>query len=150
MTINEFLIKKISFSTRDAISIIQQKRVIINKQCAIQKQQVSITDLILLDDKIIQQPHTYFYLVFYKPRGVECTMNKNIEHNLRDALPLLQTAFFPIGRLDKDSEGLLLLTNDGQYYNKIAPDGVFIEKEYIVKVDKLLTDEAIIQLSKGF
>ncbi|HWZ21593.1 MAG TPA: pseudouridine synthase, partial [Cytophagaceae bacterium] len=66
-----------------------------------------------------------------------------------EALPSLPKPFFPIGRLDKESEGLLLLTNDGHFYRQIAPPDAFKEKEYIVKVDKLLIDEAIQQLASG-
>ena len=149
MTINDFLIKKIPTSTKDAIVIIQNGLVYINDKCAVQRQLITLEDLIVYDNTILQSPIPFLYWVYYKPRGIECTMNRNIKNNLADALPLIKDDFFPIGRLDKESEGLLLLTNDGHLYAEIAPDGAFVEKEYIVQVDTVLSNEAIVALSNG-
>jgi 23S rRNA pseudouridine2604 synthase len=149
MTINEFLIKQVPTSTKQAISIIQEKRVFINSLPAHQQQLISNQDNIVFDEKIIQEARPNFYIAYYKPRGIECTMSLDIKNNLSEALPVLPKPFFPIGRLDKESEGLLLLTNDGHFYRQIAPPDAFKEKEYIVTVDKLLTEEAIQQLASG-
>lgn len=149
MTINEFLIKYIHTSTKQAISIIQEKRVFVNYISAYQQQLISNQDYITFDEKVIQEARPHFYVAYYKPRGIECTMSLDIKNNLSDALPSLPKPFFPIGRLDKESEGLLLLTNDGRFYGQIAPPDAFKEKEYIVKVDKLITDETMQQLSSG-
>jgi 23S rRNA pseudouridine2604 synthase len=148
MTINEFLIKNIPVSTRQAISVIQENRVLINNILAIQQQVISQEDQIIFDDEIVQEANPYFYFVYYKPRGIECTMSPEIKNNLSEALPFPKP-FFPIGRLDKESEGLLLITNDGKFYRQIAPADKFKEKEYEVMVDKPLTEEVLKLLAGG-
>ncbi|HVD97079.1 MAG TPA: pseudouridine synthase [Cytophagaceae bacterium] len=148
MTINEFLIKTIPTSGKESILLIQQKRVFINHEQALQHQSISERDEIIFDGQVIQKPYAYFYLAYYKPRGIECTMSTNIPDNLADALSEVEN-FFPVGRLDKDSEGLMILTNDGQLYKNIAPSESIKEKEYIVTVDHALTEEDIRQLATG-
>lgn len=148
MTINEFLVQKLPASGKTVIGLIQSKKVLINGVPASQQQPVTNRDQIIFEEKILQQPYDYFYLLYYKPRGIECTMNREIPQNLADALPQYKD-FFPVGRLDKESEGLLLLTNDGILYKEIAPSEALKEKEYIVEVDKLLTGEALQALSEG-
>jgi 23S rRNA pseudouridine2604 synthase len=148
VTIHQFLTKQLSCSTKKAISIILEKRVLINGVPAIQKQVISQEDTIVFDEKTIQEARPYFYYAYYKPRGVECTTDPEIENNLTNAVPIAGH-FFPVGRLDKESEGLLILTNDGKFYRKIADSEAHKEKEYSVTVDKTLTEEAIQHLSDG-
>jgi 23S rRNA pseudouridine2604 synthase len=148
MTINEFLIKKLQVSGKTAISLIQEKKVYVNNSPATQQQPISKKDEITFEGKMLQASKEHFYLAYYKPRGIECTSNKEISQNLSEALPELPD-FFPVGRLDKDSEGLLLLTNDGKLYRQIAPSEALKEKEYLVIVDKPLTEEAIQKMSSG-
>ncbi len=148
ITINQFLTKQLACSTKEAISIIQEKRVLVNGFPALQKQIVSRNDTIVFDKKTIQEAHPYFYYAYYKPRGVECTTDSEVENNLTNAVPITEH-FFPVGRLDKESEGLLILTNDGKFYRKIADSDARKEKEYIVAVDKILTPEMLQSLSEG-
>ncbi len=148
MTINEFLSKKLSSSGKNTLSLLQEKKVFVNGVPAKQKQFITTRDLIEWEGKVLQEPQHYFYLAYYKPRGIECTMNPEIPKNLSEAIPEY-TGFFPIGRLDKDSEGLLLLTNDGQLYKQIAPTEALKEKEYLVTVDQPLTPYAVQSLSEG-
>lgn len=148
MTINEFLIRKIRTSGKEAIALILGKKILVNGKHAVQQQQVSKNDQIVMEGKILQSSKDFFYLAYYKPRGIECTMNKEIPGNLAFQLPELSD-FFPVGRLDKESEGLLILTNDGKFYRQIAPSEALKEKEYIVQVDKILTSEIIQKLGSG-
>jgi 23S rRNA pseudouridine2604 synthase len=148
LTINKFLVKKLSISGKEALLLVQEKKVLINQVPAIQMQVVTQEDLIFFDNKVLQEPDPYFYIAYYKPRGMECTMDPLIENNLSKALPISKH-YFPIGRLDKESEGLLILTNDGYLYIKIAPPGVFVEKEYIVTVDKIITGDMLRQMGDG-
>lgn len=148
MTINEFLVQKLPASGKTVIGLIQSKKVFVNAIPASQQQSITNRDLVVFEEKILQQPYEYFYLLYYKPRGIECTMNREIPQNLADALPAYKD-FFPVGRLDKESEGLLLLTNDGNLYKEIAPSEALKEKEYIVEVDKSLTDQALQTLAEG-
>ena len=88
------------------------------------------------------------YIAYYKPVGVESTLNKNIENNLADAIPI-STRLFPLGRLDKASEGLMLLTNDGKIYNRVTNSKSEKEKEYEVSVQSLIMAEFIEKMSSG-
>ncbi len=148
MTINEFLVRHLRISGKNALALIAARKVLINEVPAVQQQTISDTELICCEEKVLQTPYEYLYLVYYKPRGIECTMNREIAHNLADALPEYKD-IFPVGRLDKDSEGLLILTNDGQLYKQIAPAEAMKEKEYLVTVDKILTEECLQKLSEG-
>ena len=148
MNINEFLVKRFHISKETAASMLEENRVRINKQKAIQRQNVLKTDLVEADEKILQQGVEHTYYAYYKPRGIECTLNPNIENNLHAILPFKEH-LYPVGRLDKESEGLLLLTNDGKIYKNIAFSDNFKEKEYLVEVDKELSDEALSQFASG-
>ncbi len=148
LTINKFLVKHIPTSTKQAVIFIQEKKILINTIPAVQKQLVFKKDTVTFDGILLQEAQPYFYFAYHKPRGMECTMDPEVENNLVHALPFSKH-FFPIGRLDKESEGLLLLTNDGYFYREVAPPDTFKEKEYLVTVDKLITDEMINKLAEG-
>ena len=148
MKVNDFLVRQCNVSKDEAGRFIEQNRVQINKCKAVQKQFIIETDLVELDGKTLQQGVVYKYYAFYKPRGIECTLNPAIENNLRELIPF-EGHFYPVGRLDKQSEGLLLLTNDGHLYQRIALSENFKEKEYEVEVNAELSDEAMQQLASG-
>lgn len=128
--------------------MLNENRVLINKQKALQRQNVLKTDSVELDGTLLQEGVEHKYYAYYKPRGIECTLNAAIPGNLLELLPF-EEHLYPIGRLDKESEGLLLLTNDGKLYKDIAFSDNHKEKEYLVEVDTQLTDEAISTLSSG-
>lgn len=111
-------------------------------------QEVLLEDAIKLDGELIKHPENYTYLIYYKPRGIETTLNKEVENNLADALNH-STRVFPVGRLDKESEGLLFLTNNGTIFNRISHGHQKQEKEYLVQVDKPLSEEAIRKMEEG-
>jgi 23S rRNA pseudouridine2604 synthase len=148
MNINELLVKRFHISKEAAGQMLVENRVFINSEKAIQRQEVFKTDALEIDGVVVQEAIEYTYYAYYKPRGIECTLNPNIKDNLLAALPF-EEHLYPVGRLDKESEGLLLLTNDGKLYKNIAFAENFKEKEYIVSVDKVLTNEAIEQLASG-
>ncbi|WP_299249986.1 RNA pseudouridine synthase [uncultured Cytophaga sp.] len=148
MNINEFLVKRFHVSKEEAGKWISENRVFINHQKAVQRNTVLKTDVIELNGEILQEGLTHCYYAYYKPRGIECTLNPNIADNLLNVLPFKEY-LYPIGRLDKESEGLLILTNDGKLYKDIAHAEKEKEKEYVVEVDKELTDAAIEQLAAG-
>jgi 23S rRNA pseudouridine2604 synthase len=148
MNINQFIINKCAVSFRASVAYIQQGVVLINGIPAIQKQDILPSDTILYHEKVLQEGYTLQYIAFYKPRGIECTLNAEIADNLLTVLPFNEH-LFPIGRLDKASEGLLLLTNDGSIYNKLAHADARKEKEYLVSVGLPLTNEALLLLSEG-
>ncbi|MBI3510768.1 MAG: pseudouridine synthase [Bacteroidetes bacterium] len=103
---------------------------------------------VVVDGKIIQPLKEFHYVRFYKPRGIECTLNEEIENNLRTVFNF-PVKLFPVGRLDKESEGLLLMTDDGDLYSKIAWSEKEKEKEYFVTVHKEIDDDFVKKMSGG-
>jgi 23S rRNA pseudouridine2604 synthase len=88
---------------------------------------------ILVDKQIIRPRLSFRYLLFHKPSGYECTANPLVENTIYKLLPASFADLFPLGRLDKNSEGLLLLTNDGKTYRMLMNKTVEFEKEYLVR-----------------
>lgn len=101
-----------------------------------------------VDGVSVKKEEKRVILAFNKPRGIECTANEEIKDNLISYLKYDKRLLY-IGRLDKDSEGLLLLTNEGDLINKIMRAGNYHEKEYIVEVNKQITNEFIKKMSNG-
>jgi 23S rRNA pseudouridine2604 synthase len=148
MHINSFLVKQLKLSNQQIKSDIASGHVLIDHKLAVQKQAVSSVHTISYKSKIIQQGKQLFYYAYYKPVGVESTLNTTIPNNLIEATGI-QDYFFPIGRLDKASEGLMILTNDGQLYKQIVAIDNAIEKIYEVVVDKEINKEFISRMEKG-
>lgn len=106
------------------------------------------TDWVEVNGKIIQEGKKIIYVALHKPRGIECTLNPDISDNLNGFIHFKEK-LFPVGRLDKESEGLLILTNDGYLFNKTINPKSEVEKEYIVTVNKAITDDFIFKMSRG-
>ncbi len=143
-----FLVQKLRLSNKEATAIILAKRLLVNGQPAQLNQPLQSEDEVTLDGKILKEAQQLHYLAYYKPRGIETTLNPEIPDNLLQSLNFPERVY-PIGRLDKDSEGLLLLTNDGSIFDKILHSEQKQEKEYVVRVDKALTEEAVSALAAG-
>lgn len=143
-----FLVQALGISNKEAIRLVLEKKVLVNGQPARLDQEVLPLDEVVVSGKILKTPQEYVYYAYHKPRGVECTLNQNIPYNLISEINVNEPVF-PIGRLDKDSEGLLLLTNDGSIYNHIINSNSYQEKEYLVTVDKELTKEFIMKMAEG-
>lgn len=100
-------------------------------------------------DHVILKPRTpHVYIAFYKPRGIETTHNKAIEHNLTTVFTFDKPLGFA-GRLDKESEGLLLFSNDGKYIQRMSSPVFEKEKEYEVTVDKTINETFLTQMASG-
>ena len=143
-----FLVQKLRLSNKEATALILAKRLLVNGQPAQLNQPLQPEDEVTLDGKILKEAQQFHYLAYYKPRGIETTLNEAIPDNLAQALNF-PARVYPIGRLDKESEGLLLLTNDGSIFDKILHSEQKQEKEYVVRVDKPLTSEVIAALASG-
>lgn len=143
-----FLVQSLNISNKEAIDIIHNKQLLINGIPASLHQVVSCEDEVSLAGKLLKAAQPLVYVVYYKPRGIECTLNAAIPESLPSVLQLPYEVY-PVGRLDKESEGLLLLTNDGAIYNKIVNSDSHQEKEYWVHVDKPITDDFIASMSSG-
>lgn len=148
MRINKFLSETGMVSRRGADKWVEAGRVKINNELATIGSRVETTDKVYVDNKLVEREQQLVYIVLNKPVGITSTTEQHIEGNVVDFVnhPL---RIFHIGRLDKDSEGLLLLTNDGDIVNEILRAENHHEKEYIVQVDHPITDEFLQKMSSG-
>lgn len=146
--INKFLSESGYCSRREADKLIEQGRVTINGKIPEMGTKVLSTDEVRVNGKLISKKNKPIYLAFNKPVGIECTTNQAVKNNIIDYIQYPER-IFPIGRLDKASEGLIFLTNDGDIVNKILRARNNHEKEYIVTVNKPITERFITQMSNG-
>ena len=148
--LNKYLSEIGYCSRRAGDKLIESGRVLINSEVASLGQKISITDEIKIDDQVVEvKTKRKIYLALNKPIGIVCTTDTRVEKdNIIDFINYPER-IFPIGRLDKPSSGLILLTNDGDIVNKILRTEHNHEKEYIVKVDKSLSQTIIDRMSKG-
>ena len=149
--INKFLSEKGPYSRRGVDKLIEEKRITVNDKVVKLGTKVSFNDKIKIDGELVFKPkkkRKNIYLLFNKPIGIECTTNQEVNNNIIDFIGY-PSRLFPVGRLDKDSEGLIFLTNDGDIVNKVLRSERNNEKEYIVKVNKKITKEFINKMSRG-
>ena len=147
--INKYLSEVGFCSRRKADDYISDGRVYINGKVAILGSKVNLEDEISVDGEIIQyNDKKKVYIAFNKPVGVECTGNHKVKDNIIDFINHKER-LFTIGRIDKQSEGLILLTNDGDIVNNVLRAENKKEKEYIVTVNKKITTEFIDKMRRG-
>jgi len=148
--INKFLSEVGYCSRRQADGLIEQGRIYVNKKPAKMGMKVSEDDMIEVDgEKINQSKKKKIFIALNKPRGVVCTTNAGVEeNNIIDFLNFPERVF-PIGRLDKSTTGLILLTNDGETANKILKTANDNEKEYLVKVNRPIPVSVLKEMSEG-
>jgi 23S rRNA pseudouridine2604 synthase len=148
MRINKFISEAGKASRRGADKLITEGRVTINGKVAKIGSQVEPGDDVRVNGSQLYMANNYVYIALNKPVGITSTTEKNVKGNIVDLVnhPL---RIFNIGRLDKDSDGLILLTNDGDIVNEILRAENEHEKEYIVSVDRPITPEFIKQMSEG-
>jgi 23S rRNA pseudouridine2604 synthase len=148
MRINKFFTEHGYCSRREADRLIESGRVKINGRVALLGDQVLPDDKVYVDDKIVTSEQKKVYLMYNKPRGITCTTEKDVRGNIIDAVNY-PSRIFMIGRLDKDSTGLIFLTNDGDIVNKILRAQFGHEKEYIVEINQPVTDQFLKLMSSG-
>ena len=147
--INKYLSEVGFCSRRKADDFISDGRVYINGKPALLGSKVNIDDEISVDGEVIQyKDKKKVYIAFNKPVGIECTGNHKVKDNIIDFINHKER-LFTIGRIDKQSEGLILLTNDGDIVNNVLRAENRKEKEYIVTVNKKITTEFIDKMRKG-
>ena len=147
--INKYLSETGFCSRREADRLIEQGRVTINGKIPEMGTKVAPGDEVRVNGVLVEQKNEKpIYLAFNKPAGIECTTNQSVRDNIVDFINYPER-IFPIGRLDKASEGLIFMTNDGDIVNKILRARNNHEKEYIVTVDKAITDNFIKKMSNG-
>lgn len=135
-------------SRREADALIEAGRVKIDGKVATMGSKVKKGQKVTVDNKPIMEEEELVYIALNKPVGITCTTEKHVKGNIVDFIGH-EKRIFPIGRLDKDSQGLIYLTNDGDIVNKILRAGNNHEKEYLVTVDKPITDSFIKGMSNG-
>lgn len=146
--INKYLSESGFCSRREADRLIELKRVKINGELALIGSKVTGESKITVDDKPIKRQNDFVYLAFNKPIGITSTTDQSIKGNIVDYINY-HKRIFHIGRLDKDSEGLILMTNDGDIVNQILRAENNHEKEYVVVVNKKITEDFLTNMSKG-
>ncbi len=143
-----FIVQKLNLSNKEATQYILSGRVLVNGTPGTLRQVLFPEDEVRMDEQLLKAARKTIYIAYHKPYGIESTMNASIANNLFEAINISQDVF-PVGRLDKTSEGLMLLTNDGQLSIKILHPKSCHEKEYEVTVDHPLTQQALDKLSAG-
>jgi len=146
--INKFISETGFCSRREADKLVEQGRVTLNGRQAILGDKATGTDEVLVDGKPLKAKKTGIYIAFNKPVGITCTTERQIKGNIIDYINHPER-IFPVGRLDKPSEGLIFLTSDGDIVNKILRAGNNHEKEYIVTVDKPIRPDFVQRMSNG-
>lgn len=148
INVNKFISDSGMCSRREAEKLIVDGRVTINNKVAKLGNRVNDGDVVKVDGEKIKTINNDIYIVFNKPVGIICTTELNVKNNIIKYINHPKR-MFPIGRLDKESEGLIFLTNDGNIVNKILRAGNNHEKEYIVTVDKPLNKNFVEKMSNG-
>lgn len=143
ISLNKYISDTGLCSRREADKLIEAGRVVINTQVARKGNRVQSTDQVYLDGVLLKNKVKPVYIALNKPVGIVCTTDTNEHDNIIDYMAYPER-IFPIGRLDKMSQGLILLTNDGDIVNKILRAGNYHEKEYVVTVNKSI-DQAFVK-----
>ena len=148
ISLNKYISDSGFCSRREADRYIEECRVTINDKDAQKGNRVEENDVVKIDGEPIKKKKNAVYLLLNKPKGITCTTDLKDKTNIVDFVNY-KTRIFPIGRLDKLSEGLIFLTNDGDIVNKILRAGNGHEKEYIVTVDKPIHSDFIQKMRAG-
>ena len=148
MRLNKFISETGVCSRREADAWIAAGRVTVNGAVATLGTQVAEGDTVRVDGRPLGAPSRHVYLALNKPVGITCTTERHVPGNIVDFVGHRER-IFPIGRLDKDSEGLILLTNDGDIVNEILRSENEHEKEYLVTIDRPVSDGFLAGMAAG-
>lgn len=148
LNIKYFLVHSLGFTNKEAIRAIEYRKLKVNGSVVTENIEFNETWEIYYEDKLLKPNTPFTYIALYKPRGIETTNNDAIKNNLTTVFKFDKHLGYA-GRLDKESEGLLLLSNDGKYIQSLSSPLKEKEKEYIVTVNKSITDEFIEKMGAG-
>lgn len=148
ISLNKFISSTGICSRREADNMIEAGRVQLNGQTAVKGNRVNEGDVVTLDGKPLLRKPRPVYIALNKPPGITCTTDLKDKDNIIHFINYPQR-IFPVGRLDKASSGLILLTNDGDIVNEILREENNHEKEYVVKVDKPITNAFLQKMRSG-
>lgn len=147
--LNKFLSENGVCSRREADRLIAEGRVLVDGVPAVAGQKVTPSQKVTVDQKTVSLQTEMVLLAVNKPRGIVCSSKSQGKDTTIEEFLHYPKRIFSIGRLDKDSEGLLLMTNDGEILNKIMRAGNYHEKEYLVKTDRPIDDHFLSAMAKG-
>jgi len=146
--LNKFLSDAGVCSRREADRLIETGKVTVDGEVAVMGTKITLQQEVVCDGKKVQREERLVLIALNKPVGVECTTDMSNPDNVVSFVDY-PMRIYPVGRLDKNSEGLLLLTNSGAIVNKIMKASTYHEKEYVVTVDKPINEEFINKMSGG-
>lgn len=150
MRINKFLAEQGIASRRGSDQIIAEGRVTINGKPAKAGDDVAADDVVMVDGKILSHKVKYEYYLLNKPKGYVCTVSDDKgRKTVMDLLPAGAGRVFPVGRLDYDTEGMLILTNDGDLAYRLTAPRNEIPKTYLVRIEGTITDQQLNRLRAG-
>ena len=150
MRINKFLAEQGISSRRGSDQIIAEGRVTINGKPAKAGDDVAADDVVMVDGKILSHKVKYEYYLLNKPKGFVCTVSDDKgRKTVMDLLPAGAGRVFPVGRLDYDTEGMLILTNDGDLAYRLTAPRNEIPKTYLVRIEGTITDQQLNRLRAG-
>ena len=150
MRINKFLAEQGIASRRGSDQIIAEGRVSINGKPAKAGDNVAAEDVVMVDGRILSHKVKYEYYLLNKPKGYVCTVSDDKgRKTVMDLLPAGAGRVFPVGRLDYDTEGMLLLTNDGDLAYRLTAPQSEIPKTYLVRIEGAITDQQLNRLRAG-
>ena len=146
--LNKYLSEAGVCSRREADLAIEAGEVMIDGRVAVLGDRVQEGETVIFREKVVEHKEPEVLLLLNKPRGIVCTAEKKEKNNIVDYLNY-PVRVYPVGRLDKDSRGLILLTNQGDLVNKLNRGGNYHEKEYVVKIDQEVTAGFVERMSRG-
>lgn len=150
MRINKFLAEQGISSRRGSDQIIAEGRVTINGKPAKAGDDVAADDVVMVDGKILSHKVKYEYYLLNKPKGYVCTVSDDKDRKtVMDLLPAGAGRVFPVGRLDYDTEGMLILTNDGDLAYRLTAPKNEIPKTYLVRIEGTISDQQLNRLRAG-
>ncbi len=148
MKIDKYISLQGYSSRRQAYDLVSEKRILVNGKTATHSTKVQENDTVHIDGKVLQKKKFVpVFIVYHKPKGIVCTTEK-IEGNIVDAVDHPEK-IYPVGRLDKNSEGLILLTNQGELIDKIANAANGHEKEYLVTLNLPVRNQFLKEIREG-
>lgn len=148
LKIKYYLIHALNYTNKTADELISSGKLTVNGNAVFTNVVLEDEDEIMLNNEVIKSVPNYNYYALYKPVGIESTFYKNIEDNLSKVFPF-DDSYFVAGRLDKASEGLLLISNNGKWINALSRADALKEKEYVVEVEQRIDEQFIDSMSKG-
>ncbi len=148
LNIKYYLVHTLGFTNKEAIRAIGSGNLLVNGQVITENIEFDETSEIFYNGTLLKPDTPFIYIALYKPRGIETTHNPEIASNLTTVFSFERHMGFA-GRLDKDSEGLLILTNDGKYIQRMSSPAFEKEKEYLVTVNRELTEEFLEKIRGG-